>query len=181
MISSQNLHSSRHNLRNSRFSRSGCPRWIPTSQRLTIQWVVSRRNSLRWNKTWALSQSATARWKLEWALPKVSLDLMRVLRGFYLGMLAAPQLPVPMTQGPWMKTETCGVPCGPKPMRTISVALGINEQIRIRFSSSRKLFFLNDSNFWCVQSSITHNAAVHVPVLWPVCDHAIPVRMMWCP
>ena len=27
-------------------------------------------------------------------------------------------------------------------------------------------YFLNDSNFWCVQSSITHNVAVHVPVLW---------------
>ena len=39
--------------------------------------------------------------------------------------------------------------------------LGINQQIRIRFSSSRKVYFLNDSNLWCVQSSITHNVAVH--------------------
>ena len=30
----------------------------------------------------------------------------------------------------------------------------------IRTSSSRKLYFLNDSNFWCVQSSITHT-------IWP--------------
>ena len=38
-----------------------------------------------------------------------------------------------------------------------SGVFGINKQIRIRFSSSRKLFFLNDSNFWCVQGSITHS------------------------
>ena len=31
--------------------------------------------------------------------------------------------------------------------------------------------FLNDSNFWCVQSSTTCNETVHVPVLWPVCTH----------
>ena len=42
------------------------------------------------------------------------------------------------------------------------------------------IFFLNDSIFWCVQSSITHNVAVHVPVLWPVCAHTIPLRMLWC-
>ena len=58
---------------------------------------------------------------------------------------------------------------------------GINLQIRIRISSSRKLYFLNDSNFWCVQSSITHHVAVHVPVLWPVCSHTIPFRMLWLP
>ena len=45
----------------------------------------------------------------------------------------------------------------------------------IRFSSSRN-YFLNDSNFWWVQSSITHNVAVHVHVLWPVCTHTIPFR-----
>ena len=42
-------------------------------------------------------------------------------------------------------------------------------------------YFLKDSNFWCVQSSITHNAAVHVPVLFPVCAHRIPIRMLWRP
>ena len=42
-------------------------------------------------------------------------------------------------------------------------------------------FFLNDSNFWCVQSSITHNVAVHVPELWPVCAHRIPIRILLCP
>ena len=45
----------------------------------------------------------------------------------------------------------------------------------------RENFFLNDSNFWCVQSSNTHNVAVHVHVLWPVCAHAIPLRMLWLP
>ena len=48
---------------------------------------------------------------------------------------------------------------------------GINQQIRIRILSSRKLFFLKDSNFWCV----------HVNVPWLVCTHAIPFRMLWCP
>ena len=43
-----------------------------------------------------------------------------------------------------------------------------------------EMIFLNDSNFWCVQSSITHNVAVHVHVLWPVCTHTIPFRMLWC-
>ena len=56
---------------------------------------------------------------------------------------------------------------------------GINQQIRIRFSSSRKIF-LNHSNFWCVQSSITLTVAVHVHVLWLVCTHTIPFRMLWC-
>ena len=31
-----------------------------------------------------------------------------------------------------------------------------------------------------VQSSITHYVAVHVPVLWPVCAHKIPFRMLRC-
>ena len=39
--------------------------------------------------------------------------------------------------------------------------------------------FLNDSNFWCFGNSITHNVAVYVPVLWPVCAHTIPFRMLW--
>ena len=38
-----------------------------------------------------------------------------------------------------------------------------------------KIIFLNDSNFWCVQSSITHTVAVHVHVLWPVCTHTISI------
>ena len=32
-----------------------------------------------------------------------------------------------------------------------------------------EIIFLNDSNLWCVQSSTTHNVAVYVHVLWPVC------------
>ena len=42
-------------------------------------------------------------------------------------------------------------------------------------------FFLNDSNFWCFQSPITFNETVHVHVLWLVCTHTIPFRMLWCP
>ena len=52
---------------------------------------------------------------------------------------------------------------------------------RFEFDFRRCGFYLNDSNFWCVQSAITHSVAVHVPVLWPVCTHTIPFRMLWCP
>ena len=62
--------------------------------------------------------------------------------------------------------------------RTISGVFGINQQIRIRISSLR--IFLNDSKFWCVQSSITSNETVHVRVLWPDCAHTNPFRMLWC-
>ena len=51
---------------------------------------------------------------------------------------------------------------------------------RFEFDFRRCGIFFNDSNFWCVQSSITHNVAVHVPVLCPVCAHTIPFRMLWC-
>ena len=44
-----------------------------------------------------------------------------------------------------------------------------------------EIIFLNDSIFWCVQSSITCNETVHMPVLWPVCTHTIPFRMLWRP
>ena len=39
----------------------------------------------------------------------------------------------------------------------------------------------DDSNFWSVQSSITHNVTVHVHVLLPVCHHTIPsnVKPLW--
>ena len=45
--------------------------------------------------------------------------------------------------------------CGTKSLRTIS---GFLELIsRLEFDVQRRGFFLDDSNFWCVQSSITHN------------------------
>ena len=53
--------------------------------------------------------------------------------------------------------------------------------LRFELDFRRRGFFLNDSNFWCVQSSITHNVAVHVHVLWPVCTHTITFRIFWCP
>ena len=37
--------------------------------------------------------------------------------------------------------------------------------------------FWNDSNFWCVQSSITHNLAVHVHVLWPVSNVVVSLTI----
>ena len=70
-------------------------------------------------------------------------------------------------------------PFARKPIRTISGVLGIYS------ADSNSIFvaaeiFLNDSNFWCVRGSITHNVAVHVHVLWLVCTHTIPFRMLWC-
>ena len=45
----------------------------------------------------------------------------------------------------------------------------------------RENFFLNDPNFWCVRGSITCNVTENVHVLWPVCTHTIPFRMLLCP
>ena len=42
-------------------------------------------------------------------------------------------------------------------------------------------FFSDDSNFWRVWFSITSNVTVHVHVLWLVCTHTIPFRMLLCP
>ena len=74
------------------------------------------------------------------------------------------------------------VPFARKKIRTIS-GRGVLELIsRFEFDFRRRgIFFWDDSNFWCVQSSITHNVAVHVLVLWPVCTHAIPFRILWRP
>ena len=48
----------------------------------------------------------------------------------------------------------------------------------MRYSSLRNFIF-ERFEFWFVQSSITHNVAVHVHVLWPVCAHTIPLRMLF--
>ena len=48
---------------------------------------------------------------------------------------------------------------GPKPIRTISFFLELISRFEFEFRR-RENFFLNDSNFWCVQSSITHT-------IWP--------------
>ena len=77
----------------------------------------------------------------------------------------------------WMWTSTI------RP-ETNSNDFGVFLELITRFEFDflrREFFFLNDSNFWCVQSSITHNVAVHVLVPWPVCAHAIPFRMLWLP
>ena len=39
---------------------------------------------------------------------------------------------------------------------------------RFEFDFRRCGFFFERFDFWCVQSSITHNVAVHVHVLWPL-------------
>ena len=48
---------------------------------------------------------------------------------------------------------------------------------RFEFDSRRRGFFLSDSNSWVVRGSVTHNVAVHVIVLWPLCTHTIPIRL----
>ena len=49
---------------------------------------------------------------------------------------------------------------------------------RFEFDFRRRgIFFLNDSNF-CVFKVQSHTVAVHVHVLWPVCTHTIPFRML---
>ena len=53
-------------------------------------------------------------------------------------------------------------------------------RFKFEFFSLRKSFF-EGFEFFGVQSSTTCNATVHVPVLWPVCAHAIPFRMLWRP
>ena len=52
---------------------------------------------------------------------------------------------------------------------------------RFQFVFRRRGFFLNDLNFWCVQSSTPFNEIVHVLVLWLVYAHTIPFRMLWRP
>ena len=59
--------------------------------------------------------------------------------------------------------------------------LGISCQIRIFIFVVAIFFCSNDSNFWCVQSSITCNETVHVHVLWPVHTHTIPFQFWYCP
>ena len=52
---------------------------------------------------------------------------------------------------------------------------------RFEFDFRRREIFLIDSNFWCVQSSITCSESVHVHVLWSVSTHTIPFRIVWRP
>ena len=52
---------------------------------------------------------------------------------------------------------------------------------RIRISAVAEMIFFERFEFVGVfKSSITHNVAVHVLVLWTVCAHTIPFRMLWC-
>ena len=71
------------------------------------------------------------------------------------------------------------VPCAPKDTRTISGVFGINEQIRIRISSPR-IFFERFEFLVCSKFNHTHHVADFVLVLWLVCTHTNPFRMLWC-
>ena len=58
------------------------------------------------------------------------------------------------------------------------VFLELISRFEFEFRHCGVVFFVNDSNFWCVQSSITCNESVHVPVLRSVCTQTIPVQKM---
>ena len=49
------------------------------------------------------------------------------------------------------------------------------------FFVAKNIFFERFEFLVCSKFNHTHHVAVHVPVLWPVFDHAIPVRMLWRP
>ena len=49
--------------------------------------------------------------------------------------------------------------------------LELISRFEFEFCRRENYFFLNDSNFW----------SVHVTMPWPVCAHAIPLRMLWLP
>ena len=50
------------------------------------------------------------------------------------------------------------------------------------FVVAKILYFFERFEFLvCSKFNHTHHVAVHVPVLWPVCTHTIPFRMLWLP
>ena len=52
---------------------------------------------------------------------------------------------------------------------------------RFEFDFLHRDFFFERFEFLvCSKFNHTHHVAVHVPVLWPVCAHTIPFRMLWC-
>ena len=69
-----------------------------------------------------------------------------------------------------IECESQEIPCRPKQIRTISFFLKIICSFEFNFRRCG-LIFSDDSNFWCVRGSITHNATEDVIVLWPVCTH----------
>ena len=48
------------------------------------------------------------------------------------------------------------------------------------FLRRENYFFERFEFLVCSKFNHTHHVAVHVPVLWPVCAHTIPFRMLWC-
>ena len=53
---------------------------------------------------------------------------------------------------------------------------------RLEFDFRRRGIFFERFDFLvCSKFNHTHNVAVHVHVLWPVCTHTIPFRMLWRP
>ena len=66
-------------------------------------------------------------------------------------------------------TQPLGMSIADHPLRSILVVRTNNTTFEPKWLEPkwlrRKLYFLNDLNFWCVQSSTTCNETVHVPVL----------------
>ena len=51
----------------------------------------------------------------------------------------------------------------------------------LNFVVAKIIFFERFEFLVCSKFSDTHHVAVNVHVLWPVCTHTIPIRMLWCP
>ena len=66
-----------------------------------------------------------------------------------------------------------------KLFRTISIFLELISRFEFDFRRCGN-FFLTIRFFWCVRGSVTCDETVHMHVLWPVCTHTIPFRMLLC-
>ena len=72
------------------------------------------------------------------------------------------------------------IPFGGKPFERFRVFLELIN--RFEFEFRRRGFFFERFEFLvCFKVNHTHHVAVHVHVLWLVCAHTIPFRMLWCP
>ena len=68
------------------------------------------------------------------------------------------------------------------PTETNSNDFGVFGINRFEFDFRRRGNYLFEGFEFLVCSKVnhTHHVAVNVHVLWPVCTHTIPCRMLWC-
>ena len=65
---------------------------------------------------------------------------------------------------------------GPTPIRTISGVLELISRFEFEFCRPGNFFSERFEFLVCSKFNHTHHVAVHVPVLWPVCTHTIPIQ-----